>query len=925
MSEFHDHAIHIALTTYPKGKHKNYIKDIEKIYKDQKKDFKELTGIGYDKKYLYNPIKYHLFGNFDIAFISLIDTYKFAQKVFSLTGENSDPKSSKNIYSDPINYQIQVGAARTQLNGQSLIEFFENLDKIKFHNPFLMITNLKLNNGLLIGNGKIFIEAVQEKIKLVLENTVYLILNTYNWCEITIIVLSDNIDKLGEKIQCIRELCLVECDNYKQIIKDSLYNSVYLNTVDENKIQYSHCFVDSHSYFGVLKEYLDTKKDQINDLCQTETQWQLKTGHFGSFRKILVDEGKIFKDDFYFKSGKTDYITLETEEDKLVSNYKIYDLLRKTKIQKHIRRLKTTVKFIKGKEKDIKINRGIDNFQLKLLDFQIKDLNEIDKEIKALGLSRQIRMKIMKVFHNYNSNILDPIMYVYIIDFRNFLHKLRDEIKLNYRNLDNYLKKVEGVKLESIAGIEKKFVYYIEAFEDAFLDRVLNNYNYENLHDFNVDFNASATQLISIYDTLVKMKGAEFPKNDFNFSRSHLLARINEVNTESNEISINYNIHHLIDPSLIMATIHKEIINNVIKSMFVQLSIDKIGDNNDSLCFNSIKNLIKSASTDYPILNLDDFDLYYLFADIYIYFKNFNADTSLYWYWHWAYSLQNSSQYNSVGNINKDKLGQLMLRPLFIIELFDAGFKSEISCPVPELSSDWNLLIKNIDRIILKICNVSNLGNLILAFVNATFMPLNDQDIISEFKNFVDGSTNINDTKKREVFNKLKNEAIDNRIFCKNIEWISDAKEFKKIKYRQYTFLILVNSDLIKIDSSNFNLLFDYYLLDCLYKFRKFNSGSQSLNFPIHLLRRDFKFGNPIPDFIKLKATKKQFKKAIIGESVLDDSIPKEYSYSHSFVDPNGDFFIPDKQMFIDKMKENHEIFYRLWDIALKFKKNLFN
>lgn len=80
----------------------------------------------------------------------------------------------------------------------------------------------------------------------------------------------------------------------------------------------------------------------------------------------------------------------------------------------------------------------------------------------------------------------------------------------------------------------------------------------------------------------------------------------------------------------------------------------------------------------------------------------------------------------------------------------------------------------------------------------------------------------------------------------------------------------------IPLDSEmNLNKIFDVVMLDCLYYFRKFNSGCSSDPYKIHLLRRHYEKGNPIPEFIQVQAS-------MIGNGIK--------GYKNTFIDPNGDF-----------------------------------
>ena len=274
--DLYEHAIHIAFTTYPQRcKPSDYVNKIKELYTEQTRSFKDLTGIEYNEEYLYKPIAYHLFGSFDVALISLIDTFKFAQKVYEPPPGTTPGES--------INYQIQVGNANKRFNKKSLEDSFKELikdEKSENHDfPFIMISNLKLNNGLLIGNGANFIEIVQEKLKNLLDTKNFILLNTYNWCELTLILFSNDFTDLGDLIQDIRNITLKDCidifEETEQTIKKSklIESSLYNEFIKEKeKIFNSHCFVDSHSYFGVYSSYIESSQQVNSNLLSTDIE-----------------------------------------------------------------------------------------------------------------------------------------------------------------------------------------------------------------------------------------------------------------------------------------------------------------------------------------------------------------------------------------------------------------------------------------------------------------------------------------------------------------------------------------------------------------------------------------------------------------------------------------------------------------------------
>ena len=53
--------------------------------------------------------------------------------------------------------------------------------------------------------------------------------------------------------------------------------------------------------------------------------------------------------------------------------------------------------------------------------------------------------------------------------------------------------------ITEVKEIEKKLNYYIEVFQESYNVRFLNGYLFENISDFDLDFNSSIQQLLTSY------------------------------------------------------------------------------------------------------------------------------------------------------------------------------------------------------------------------------------------------------------------------------------------------------------------------------------------------------------------------------------------------------------------------------------------
>jgi hypothetical protein len=152
-TNFDDFALHIAFCTYPHVEKDSFLESIKKVYEEYKIHFHKYTGEVIEDP-LFSPKTYHVYGHWDTLILAPVTSYKFAQRVF-----NHDDFQ----LNSPISYQIQIGSS-INFDTPKLIDNFTNFNK-----KFILHSNLKLDNGLLIGNGEIFQEGVSKKIHSIIK------------------------------------------------------------------------------------------------------------------------------------------------------------------------------------------------------------------------------------------------------------------------------------------------------------------------------------------------------------------------------------------------------------------------------------------------------------------------------------------------------------------------------------------------------------------------------------------------------------------------------------------------------------------------------------------------------------------------------------------------------------------------------------
>lgn len=730
-----DFSVHLAYTTYPNVDERGFIRSKLDIYKQ----YSESSNKYLDKefaKYLYKPLVYHLFGSFDVVFISLIDNYKFCQKVFNL---ETTPSGRS------INFQIVTGtciANSTSTNFKKLMppdlyKKTESLANLKF----VHITNFKLNNGLLIGNGVDLLKKIRKCISDTLKKpkkegeaeVEFLLVNSFNWAELTLIQLSNEMDLMQKNIINLRELALWqvfhESDfNHKdKIIENSLYNylvkSKNINNYTPNDIMQSHIFVDTHSYSGVdyylYNKIYKIQKSPFNQNFKSSIEMQVKPGHLNSLVDIIknqtyIDEDrKLFETSkLKFKNGKTDYLVKESTHTNFYSNYTINKVYKNLDngYRKHVRKIKTNYFFdIKDDtlEKVIRPeglveSNGITDFGKCLAQKYTLCEKDLKNNLKSLGVSRHLKEKVLKAVYNYNNIIQDLILYNEFIDLKIFLQHIIDDIAAKAKILKDYFNNtLEALKDHreeldpfSITELELKWGRALDIFEEGYQNRVHNNYLYEDINEFSIDFNSAINQINAVQDFTVKSFNNIFFGNNW---KDKILVTHNEIESMSNVVNVNYNVFNYMEPSLIFTSIVKEVLNGF------KSKANGYGDDYFKNFNVSLKKEIDLSRFDSVSNNLfDEFNFWYFFADISKYMFTFLFDYELYEHWTWVYFLQNTNMYTATGLPDERLLNQEMLKISLINTFFfdDENKKAyKIKCPTSELFHSWQKKVKNIKEL----------------------------------------------------------------------------------------------------------------------------------------------------------------------------------------------------------------------------------
>ncbi|WP_340199957.1 hypothetical protein [Ascidiimonas sp. W6] len=738
-------AIHLAYSTFPTGNERDFIENKLHNFTRYVEDTQQCMIEGQElDACLYKPLVFHLFGTFDVVFISLIDNYKFCQKVFDIEPSGFDVTT---------NYQIVTGICDPRFtagnNSSRITSFFpcdNTIEERSPHSKFVHITNFKVNNGLLIGNGNQLIHAILAKLTADLGDTDFILFKSFSWSEIILVQLGDDLEKMQERVIEFREFSLRDVltasenavSSLEQLEQDSLYASILFEiealTKEKVSLADSHVFVDTHSYSGVdyfqfNKDYEEKNNPYLLDKFKSSIELQVKPGHLHKLYAILDGHPIFDAQKLKFKNGKTDFLIKEKEHGGFYSNYIVNQVYRhlNSDIKHHVRKLKTNFLFDMVEEtgthpvthalkaayqpaKEANNGKGIVNFNQLLANKYTIDIRGLKPQIKRLGLSRQLREKILKAFSNYNNLIKDPILYGEFIELKEYLSFLKKDINKEVARLDDFFTDPilfsgrDQPKFLSLRLIEKKWTALLEIYEDAYHNRVHNNYLYEDINEFSIDFNSAVNQINSIQDYIVKNVNNIF----FPYFKDQIIVTQNEVDSKSNVVNVNYNVYHYLEPTLIFTTLFKEVMNGV---------LEKAGNNkkstNKEFYFQQIFNLDYFTQLRTAVIAknkgifskeqsqlIENFDFFYFFSDLTKMAFTFLFDYELYEFWCWTYFLQDSSMYTTKGLPDAELFQKELLRIALIKKVFKKDEDdSFVKNPAPEIFDLWQKYVAEVDTL----------------------------------------------------------------------------------------------------------------------------------------------------------------------------------------------------------------------------------
>lgn len=681
-----DSSLMISLIDIPTNRdeetYKKHFNKIFKNYKDklaksnQNQNFENKKRV----KSLYKPHYYNLWGSHDICIISLVDGYTFAHRLFHQNTykniENSKDKkvSEKNVIDvEKFNFNYQIISGIVPPDSISLYEKYELIDNSKLY-PFISITKIKVNNGFLIGNGISYLDAIVKLIDKIVKsknNLEFLIVESFCYNELTLVLFSQKIDTLYKTIIELRENDLetlkdVDIEAYEKIKENSLLNIFYDN-IEKDKFSEHHLFAGTHTYFGYNPDLVkDVEIDSSSNIV-FNLKWIVKPGHIATLKKKLQSEGKLNEEIIKTEIGKS-VLNFNKEFKTLKEVYDFHNTFKE--IDNHIDKVDTIILFPEEEfDKEISHKVSINNVLKETNPFNQKIINEIRINLRKSHVSKLLTERVIKMYNNYSTCVEDPYLFSYFIGFKDFLKYVYNDIK-NFAD--------ENSKVKSLNEFHQILRYYIESFDKAFNNLFINSNHMIDVADFKLDHNGGLHRLHAIYDFAYK----EFQKFFKNDSATGFVFIDGHQTTKSTRHSFRLNYSHIFNPEIFITVCIKEAANFYLSRLGVDLEHKDINKLNNIEILklytsdnNQLGSIVKEEKEGDVVFNflkscLDKEFAKYMFEDLIMFRILFRSDEKLFSYWFWMIIMQTTDSYEKT-NIKehqiKDSIFIKALLRLFVL------------------------------------------------------------------------------------------------------------------------------------------------------------------------------------------------------------------------------------------------------------------
>lgn len=661
---------------------------------------------------VFRPKFYKMFGDNNAMFITLADDFAFVSRSLHSAHMANEGEPHRKNY----NVQVVNGVYIRQDNkGKQLVDLADTtfLRKNACY-PYVGAICLKINNGLLIGNGLELAMLIKDKMEQIaakiepctnpLRKCQIIIINSFSNFELTVLIFSYEISKILTFVNSVRKLRLSDLDDEekkKEIVEGSLLE-MYKKEDNETDIDIedAHLFSSTITRLGydstAWKDINDTENEDNSEKFRIQIDFELRTGHCNVFWKEIKDLAEdIWKNDLSNETDNLSFLTVPghhtTRLEISSASIKEVDLLQSKilesqLIHSHVRKVRLKLIFpIDETKEERKISERHPSLMNNLRNacFEEESLSKLKSNLSALGVSRVLKERLLKMFSTFNTCLNDVTYFPFFLELRGFLKSIL--ISIEKRAEDNCGK---NDNTELHAWINKKIAVY----ERAYFNRFHHSSRALAVSDSNLEYNGGIQQVLTAYDYVYKTIMG-FVTHDSTTERNEgeesiiYISGYEDVNSEKNSLKVD--ITHLTSPELLTTVMWKEALNFFWETLIAtegkeeqktekyMLLLKDILQEGDKLVFfrNSIRldRRLDRRRRGHDILynTISPKFMQYIVLENYVFYNGYNGDFELYTNRYWNYFLQMAHKYDSPinGEMNEKSFIIFMVRWLFVRKL----------------------------------------------------------------------------------------------------------------------------------------------------------------------------------------------------------------------------------------------------------------
>lgn len=728
---------------------------------------------------LYDPIGYSVLGSSHWMFVSLFDDFSFPNRVFH-------PFNGEAGYQND-DYQLVVGlntmTANDDRKGYGLEDQF---DKIRTY-PFVCMNRFKVNSCFLCGSGLDAIELVKQKITGFGEDSKdsmhVLALNGFGNEELVALCFTDTLTEAASfTLKCrnlqIKDLGIDE--------KNEVYKAYIGNLYSKNPDMFTkydpgqaHVFTSSYSLSGYKMERDGMSPHRIQEEnCRVSLSWDVKPGHETNFRSELDQLG--LREQITVLHVDNPVVGIDLSVSRLQENGKNFfetmDSLKELDNKRqHVRKLHITVCLDSNDEPVLNIwpeevkadEHPCTKDIFSRYRFPKEELKNLRNNLDKSKVSKVLKERAMKMFHNYNDCIQDPVFFTSFVGLRHFLNSFIRIVR-EYVEKDQY----------TAAYFQEWIDHNIRDFERAYLNRFHQSSRTRALPDFNLEWNGGIQRLVGAmdftYKSIMSACGAT------TLDKFMYVTGYERVHVTDHSYKIN--MQHITYPELFASTVWKEMFNFL---MMEALRNDHEHEHSlkgftDESFIRKLKNRI-SMHAEFNRFNevhqiflkkLDKGYMVSLMADLFAYYYGYDKDYELFSYWYWKYLMQFSMYFDKTGRLDKEQFVMFMGRVLFVKLFADKNVDELAFKPFDALLGEYWLLyfkdVKLIAGLLLELLGTKDFGGKLQTLVEV-FLKNTDGQLDKDVNNLKDDTQEEEQPEllKKKYQDYLKTEILKEFEACK--------------------------------------------------------------------------------------------------------------------------------------------------------------